>query len=143
MQSKNLKATQSIHEKGTVLETDRILLTGMVFFGHHGVSAEERSVRQKILVDLKVSMSLVAPGKSDKLEDTIDYEQIFTETKRIAEGPPHKLLESLATEIANKILSMVRVNVVQVLVTKANPPITGWSSGVVTIDITRSIYDSK
>ena len=88
-------------------------------------------------------MSLALPGKSDELEDTIDYEQIYTETKRIVEGPPHKLLESLATEIANKILNMFRVNVVQVLVTKANPPITGWSSGVVTIDITRSIYDSK
>jgi len=143
MQLKSLRVTRSILEKGTVLKTDKIALYGMVFLGNHGVSAQEQSVRQKISVDLEVSIDLALPGASDALEDTIDYEQLYIEIKRIVEGPPHKLLESLATEIANKILKVFQVKVVQVLVTKPNPPIPGWSSGVVTVDITRSIYDSK
>ena len=64
------------------MSADRIILKGMQFYGFHGVNPEERTLGQTYVVDLEVELDLQPAGRSDNLEDTISYTQLY----RVAQG---------------------------------------------------------
>src|SRR5690349_4792401 len=97
---------------------DRIELRGMSFQGHHGVRDDERAQAQEFRVDIRVEADLTSAAASDHLEDTIDYRQLRAAAKEVIEGPSRKLLESLAGEIADRILALPRVHSVLVRIAK-------------------------
>lgn len=109
---------------------DRIELQGMAFQGRHGVRDAERESAQEFRVDVELEADLEAAGRSDRLEDTVDYTKVRAAAKEVIEGPPRKLLESLATDIARRVLELARVEAVAVRVTKrpaSMEPIAGAS----------------
>ena len=75
---------------------DRILLEGMSFQGRHGVRPAERERPQEFKVDIELDCDLSEPGKSDRIEDTVDYRQVHTIAKEVIEGDSKQLLETLA-----------------------------------------------
>uniref|UniRef100_A0A0D6R6I3 7,8-dihydroneopterin aldolase n=1 Tax=Araucaria cunninghamii TaxID=56994 RepID=A0A0D6R6I3_ARACU len=79
---------------------DKLILKGLKFHGFHGVHEAERQLGQKFLVDIDAWLDLKKAGKSDKLEDTVSYAEIYRFVKEIVEGPPHALIESVAESIA-------------------------------------------
>ena len=97
---------------------DRIELRGMSFQGRHGVRPAERESPQEFKVDIEVDADLQDASRSDHLADTIDYTQLRAVAREVIEGPPRKLLESLAGEIADRIAGMPRVQNVSVRITK-------------------------
>jgi 7,8-dihydroneopterin aldolase/epimerase/oxygenase len=97
---------------------DRIELRGMSFQGRHGVRDEERAQPQEFKVDIRVEADLTAAGRTDRIEDTVDYRQLRAAAREVIEGPPHKLLEALAGEIADRILMLPRVQNVLVRIAK-------------------------
>jgi len=97
---------------------DRIELRGMSFQGRHGVRDAERESPQEFTVDIKVEAELGDASRSDHLADTVDYTQLRAAAREVIEGPPRKLLESLAGEIADRIVNMPRVEAVSVRVAK-------------------------
>ena len=113
--------------------SDQILLTGMKFFGHHGCSAEERALGQIVIVDVELNLDLSKAGKSDELNDTVDYVAVFDEIKIIAEGS-YALIETVAENIADKILSrFTLVETVKVTLRKAAPVEIGDFDAAVSI----------
>ena len=44
------------------MSSDRIILTGLQFYGFHGVNPEERSLGQTFVVDLEAELDLERPG---------------------------------------------------------------------------------
>ncbi|HZK19007.1 MAG TPA: dihydroneopterin aldolase, partial [Clostridia bacterium] len=52
---------------------DRIFLQGLQFFGYHGVLPEERELGQRFTVDLEMAMDLAEAGRTDNLDDTVNY----------------------------------------------------------------------
>lgn len=103
--------------------TDRILLEGMRFFGFHGNNPEEREIGQPFVVDLEVEADLSAAGRSDSLDDTINYAALYRAVKGVMEGPPRNLLEAVAQDIADAVLGGFAVDAVKVRVRKTQPPI--------------------
>lgn len=97
---------------------DRIELRGMSFQGRHGVRPAEREQPQEFRVDLEVEADLTAAGASDRLEDTVDYTKVRAIARSIVEGEPVKLLETLATRIADEVLKLPKVMGVSVRVVK-------------------------
>ncbi|KAJ4973241.1 hypothetical protein NE237_006415 [Protea cynaroides] len=99
------------------LKGDKLILRGLKFHGFHGVAEEERKLGQKFLVDVDTWLDLRAAGKSDHLTDTVSYVDIYSIVKETIEGPPHKLVESVAQLIACTVfakfpqISAVRVKV--------------------------------
>ncbi|CAL8467909.1 g7447 [Coccomyxa elongata] len=83
---------------------DKIHLNGLVFYGYHGVLPEETKLGQKFVVDAQLLCELQKPGLSDELVDTVDYAAVYKDIKLIMEGKPHKLLESVAEDIAGTVL---------------------------------------
>jgi 7,8-dihydroneopterin aldolase/epimerase/oxygenase len=97
---------------------DRIELRGMSFQGRHGVGDDERAQPQEFKVDIRVEADLAAAAGTDHLGDTIDYRQLRAAAKEVIEGTPHKLLESMAGDIADRILALPRVESVLVRIAK-------------------------
>ena len=105
------------------MTADRMLLYGMVFYGYHGVSPEEQRLGQRFVVDVELEADLSKSGDSDDLADTIDYGKVYETVAPIVQGAPYRLLEALATAIANKVLQTFPVNGVLVRVKKPGVPL--------------------
>lgn len=116
---------------------DKIILTRMQFFGNHGVFPEENKLGQRFYVDVEMLMPLHKPGESDRLEDTINYAEVFSKVKDIVEGRTYRLIEALAENIASELLhTYTSINEVIVRVVKPHPPFQVVFDGV-TIEINR------
>jgi dihydroneopterin aldolase len=119
-------------------DMDRILLEGMSFQGRHGVRPAEREVPQEFKVDIEVDCDLSEPGKSDRIEDTIDYRQIHMVAKEVIEGESQKLLETLAARIAGRVLEIPRVSGVTVRIAKKPESMQPIDAAAVRINRTRA-----
>ena len=75
---------------------DRITLTGIEVFGHHGVLPHEREFGQRFVVDAVLELDLAPAAASDDLGDTVDYGRLSGDIAAIVAGDPFDLIESLA-----------------------------------------------
>lgn len=117
---------------------DKIHVNQMEFYGYHGVFPEETKLGQRFGVDLRVEMDLSKAGKSDNLEDSVNYGELYQVCKGIVEGEPYKLVEAVAEKIASAILDRFSaVEACHVKVIKPDPPIPGHYKSVA-VEITRS-----
>lgn len=105
--------------------SDRLFLSGLVFYGYHGVSPQERESGQPFHLDLTMELDLRPAGFSDRLEDTVDYSTVYRVVREVVEGPSRNLLESVAEELAQRILDAFPVVAVTIRLTKPNAPIPG------------------
>lgn len=103
--------------------TDRIEVTGIEVFGHHGVLPHERIYGQRFVVDLVLEVDLRAAGSSDALDDTVDYGALTADVLAIAGGEPVDLIERLAERIAGRCLQDDRVEACEVAVHKPAAPV--------------------
>ena len=102
---------------------DRIELRGLTVRGHHGVFEHERRDGQDFVIDVTVWMDLAAAAASDDLTDTLDYGVLAQRAAGIVSGPPRDLIETVAAEIAEDVMSDERVHAVEVVVHKPAAPI--------------------
>ncbi|KUH80057.1 MULTISPECIES: dihydroneopterin aldolase [unclassified Mycobacterium] len=102
---------------------DRIELRGLRVRGHHGVYAHERRDGQEFVVDITVWLDLAAAAASDDLADTLDYGALAQRAADIVGGPPRDLIEAVAGEIADGVMTDDRVHAVEVVLHKPAAPI--------------------
>lgn len=115
---------------------DRIELRGLRALGTHGVLPEEHHRAQPFEVDLDVEVDLTAAGRSDDLDDTIDYGALCEAVVAVIGGPHAQLLEYLAERMAEAVFERagVRAEAVTVTVRKLRPPVpVELASSAVTI----------
>ena len=102
----------------TISGVDRILLEGMVFSGRHGVTDAERARPQRFSVDIEVDTSVKRPGRSDRIEDAVDYRRLHAIAKQVIGGASAHLIETLAERIASRALEVPGVRAVTVRIAK-------------------------
>jgi len=119
-------------------QTDRIELRGMSFQGRHGVRDAEREQAQEFKVDIEVEADLEKAGRSDHVADTVDYRKLRAIARSVIEGPPARLLETLATRIADQALEVPGVAQVSVRVAKRPAGMQPIDSAAVRINRTRA-----
>jgi dihydroneopterin aldolase len=117
---------------------DRIVLEGMSFSGRHGVRPAEREQPQEFKVTVELEADLSEPGRTDRLEDTIDYTKVRAIVKQVIEGESAKLLETLAARIADGILALADVTAVSVRVAKRPTSMAPIDAAAVHIRRTRA-----
>jgi 7,8-dihydroneopterin aldolase/epimerase/oxygenase len=103
--------------------TDRIELRAIRVVGTHGALPEEQVRAQPFEVDLDVELDLSAAGRSDALNDTLDYGELVDTVARVVEGEHAVLLERLAERIADEVRRDERVQRVTVAIRKLRPPV--------------------
>lgn len=104
---------------------DRIVLRGLRVRGHHGVLDHERRDGQDFVLDLALEVDLAAAAASDDLVDTVDYGALAEGAAAVVSGPPRRLIEAVAGEVADRVLADDRVAAVEVTLHKPQAPITG------------------
>ena len=104
---------------------DVIRLENMQFYGYHGVSEMERELGGKFEVDLEMFFSLKKAGKSDRIEDTLDYEAAYKLVQSCVVQKKYFLLEALAETIIDTCMETFSVHRIVVRVRKPNAPIKG------------------
>ncbi len=120
---------------------DIIRMTGMSFYGYHGVSAAERETGRMFEVDCELEVDLAEAGKSDQLTDTVDYAHVYETIRETVEGKAFSLLERLAGELAARVLDRFGVYSVTLRVRKLNPPVRGGVKHI-EVELTRHQADT-
>jgi 7,8-dihydroneopterin aldolase/epimerase/oxygenase len=115
---------------------DVIQLTGIRCYGYTGYLQEERVLGQWFEVDLRIWLDLATAGKSDSIEDTLDYRGIITAVKETISMEKFALVEKLAEAIISKVLAEDRVQQVNLKLHKPGAPIPDFG-GRITIELTR------
>jgi 7,8-dihydroneopterin aldolase/epimerase/oxygenase len=87
----------------------RISIVDLEVFWSVGVTDEERAKPQRLLVSVEMTIDISAAALSDRVEKTINYYDVAQEILRYGEGRSWKLLEKVAT------------NLIELLMTKFKP----------------------
>jgi dihydroneopterin aldolase len=103
--------------------SDRITLTGLRVFGYHGVFEHEKRDGQDFLIDVTVWLDLTAAAATDDLTQTVHYGELAERVAAIVAGDPRDLIETVAGDIADEVLTDERVREVEVTVHKPSAPI--------------------
>jgi dihydroneopterin aldolase len=104
--------------------SDRIELRGLKVRGNHGVFEHEKRDGQDFYVDITVWMDLAPAAASDDLDDTLDYGGLAERAAAIVAGPPRDLIETVAAEIADGVMTDPRVRSTEVVLHKPSAPIS-------------------
>jgi dihydroneopterin aldolase len=100
----------------------RISLDKLVFFGYHGLYAEEKKLGNTYIVDVVIDFTL-KKSIIDNLDQTIDYVHVYALIKKWMEIPT-PLLETLVGLMADDILKeQLLAEKVMVKITKQHLPI--------------------
>jgi len=83
-----------------------------------GVYPEERDKTQDVVIQITLRADLRAAGRSDRLEDTVDYKAIKLQVVEMVESSSFVLIERLAEAVADICLSHEGVQRVRVIVEK-------------------------
>ena len=100
-----------------------IEISGLSLFTHVGVTAAEREVGQRLLLDLRLEVGDCDATVTDRIEDTIDYAQVCDTANLVAQQHSYKTLERLCAAIAGRLIEHFSANSVWVKAAKPEPPL--------------------
>ena len=102
-----------------------IRLNNMNFYGYHGVYDFEKEQGANFEIDLELFTSLTKSSKSDNIEDTINYEDVYEQVKKAFGSKSYFLLEKLADSISKSIFEEHKIDKLIIRVRKINAPLNG------------------
>lgn len=115
---------------GVSMPRDRITLTGLEVFAHHGVFDFEREAGQRFLIDAELSLDLSSAAADDALEQTVHYGELAEALIAAVSGDPVDLIETVAERSAAVALSFPGVAEARITVHKPEAPIEATFSDV-------------
>jgi len=83
---------------------DKIFIKDLQVYGYHGVNKEEKKMGQRFLISLELYMDLRVPGKSDNLNQTVNYAELCEKVEDKFIEEKFDLIEAAAESIAEFIL---------------------------------------
>lgn len=102
-----------------------IIINDMEFFSYHGFYPEEQKIGCKYTIDLILKLSLDEPCKSDKLDTTVNYEDVYT-LVRHEMNYPSKLIENVASRIITTLKERyTQIEHIDIKLYKYNPSLGG------------------
>lgn len=110
---------------------DKIVLNKMHFIGRHGVLPLEKRRKQPFEATVELEFPLTKAGRSDALEDTLDYREVQAIVRDVIHGSHKQLIETLAEGVADALLARFpQVPAVAVEIVKLRPPVDFQFAGV-------------
>lgn len=110
---------------------DKIILRELHFVARHGVLPIETENSQRFTATVEMELPLAEAGKTDRLDQTVDYCAVQAVVRSIIEGSHKRLIETLAESVASELLrAFTIVQAVTVEIVKPNPPVDFQFAGV-------------
>jgi FolB domain-containing protein len=100
----------------------RISIVDLEVFYCVGVTEEERSQPQRLLITVDMDYDFSTASMSDRIEKTINYFEVSQELLKYGDNRSWKLLEKLVSNIVDSIMSKFRPQTVLVEVKKFTIP---------------------
>jgi len=91
-------------------------LKGLDVFGHHGAHEDERRRGQPFWFDVELEVG--ERGADDELAHAVDYTKVAAAIRELSDGREFRLLEALATAVADDLVARFPVEHVVVRVRK-------------------------
>jgi dihydroneopterin aldolase len=125
----------------TARETDQVFVHGLALHAYHGVMEHEGKVGQSFKLDLALDIDLTEAARSDKLADTVGYDQVVETASRTFCARRYRLVEAAAGAVADAVLARFpQVSAVRVTVHKPHAPIAATFDDV-GVSIRRARHD--
>ncbi|WP_350454657.1 dihydroneopterin aldolase [Slackia heliotrinireducens] len=103
---------------------DCVCINDLEVFAHHGVLPEEREQGQTFYVDVELHMDLSVPGRSDNLNDAVNYAEVCAYINDEMHAVTFDLIEAVAEHLAAGILERFdKVDSLRLTVKKPHAPI--------------------
>lgn len=119
--------------------TDQVFIKGLALHAYHGVMPHEGKVGQTFNLDVTLDIDLAQASRSDRLADTIGYDQVAKVASEAFCAQRYRLVEAAAGAVAKAILGRFpRVAAVRVTVHKPHAPVAATFD-----DIGVSIFRSR
>ncbi|HZI50442.1 MAG TPA: dihydroneopterin aldolase [Terriglobia bacterium] len=115
---------------------DKILITGMTCQALVGITAEERSALQPLLIDLEFLTDARKAAGTDSIQDAVDYSLVAAVVADVCTKQPYHLIETIAERIAERVLADFPTPGTRVLVRKISP-LTKPKAEHVAVEISR------
>jgi dihydroneopterin aldolase len=98
-------------------------IVGLSLYTHHGVTAAEREIGQRLVLDVRFDIGEPDALITDRVEDTVDYGEVCQVIALIAQARSYRTLERLCSVIADRLASQFGAESVTVKASKPEPPI--------------------
>lgn len=100
-------------------------MAGMKFFGHHGVTEEEKAKGEKYEVDCEIRTDISKCAESDNIDDAINYDMVYFLIQEHMENRRYNLVETIAERLKEEIKRKTNADKILIRVRKMSPPIIG------------------
>lgn len=111
------------------LEKSTIFLKNLRFHAYHGVMEQERVVGNDYVVNVRMEVPVDEALKSDRVEDTVSYAEVF-EIVRREMAVPSQLIEHVSGRMAHALEeAFPQTESVTITIIKVNPPMGVDSDG--------------
>jgi dihydroneopterin aldolase len=115
-------------------------VNGLSLYTHHGVTAAEREIGQRLILDIRMELGEADATVTDRVEDTVDYGRVCEVAALVATQRSDKTLERLCAAIADRLLRDFDAQVVSVKAAKPEPPIPLYVDDV-SVEVWRELGD--
>jgi 7,8-dihydroneopterin aldolase/epimerase/oxygenase len=84
---------------------DKIIIKDLEVEAQIGVTPEERSYNQRLLITIELERELAEAGRSDMESVTTGYDVVTAIVEQVVSERPRKLIEAIAHDVASAILT--------------------------------------
>lgn len=99
-----------------------IILKDLRFYAYHGVGAQETQVGNEFVLDLRLRMDWTRAIRSDDVNDTLSYAEVY-EAVKDEMARPSRLLEHVVGRIARRLFQdFSSLEEIELRLVKRNPP---------------------
>lgn len=123
--------TRKISKKITTINVENIPCYCSI-----GIDEKEKKTGQRLLIDVHANIESASLTKSDNINDTLSYVEIFRTVQRVAQSKSHSLIETLAEDIASALLDHDLVMKTKIKITKPHIPFPEFH-GDVSVEVER------
>jgi dihydroneopterin aldolase len=116
---------------------DKILISAIDSVAAIGVTAEERTIKQRLSIDIELWVDSAKAARTDSLKDALDYSKVAVLVMEVCRSRDFHLIETLAELLAIQILDNFPTPQVRILVRKISPVVEPRVQHV-SIEIVRS-----
>ena len=102
---------------------DGIRIKNLKIPARHGVYEFEKEKDGVFELDINLYLPLLKAGKSDRLEDTINYEDIISTVTKAFTEKQYALVEAAAQSVCDRLLNDFKIDKITMRVRKPHAPI--------------------
>ena len=102
---------------------DRIRIKNLKIPARHGVYEFEKEKDGTFELDIELYLPLLKAGKSDRFEDTINYEDIISTATKAFTEKQYTLVEAAAQSVCDRLLNDFKIDKIKIRVRKPHAPI--------------------